>query len=65
MLGMNTEGAQRWSDSVVRAGAALRTHLDQQVEVDAREREDELAEEFTVEDLRQAQRDAGVPVSQG
>ena len=27
---------------------------------DAREREDEFADEFTVEDLRQAQRDAGV-----
>ena len=40
-------------------------HLDQEVEVDAREREDEFADEFSFEDLQQAPRDADVPVSQG
>lgn len=43
----------------------LQAYMDQEVEVDAREREDEFADEFTIEDLQQAQRDAGVPVSQG
>lgn len=43
----------------------LQEYLDQDVEVDAREREDEFADEFTFEDLQQAQRDADVPVSQG
>ncbi len=38
----------------------MQEYRDQEVEVDAREREDEFADEFTVEDLRQAQRDAGV-----
>lgn len=35
----------------------------QEVEVDARERENEFADEFTFEDLQDAQRDADVPVS--
>jgi hypothetical protein len=39
--------------------------LDQDVEVNAREREDEFADEFDFEDLQQVQRDAGVPVSRG
>ncbi|AXK44595.1 hypothetical protein [Brachybacterium saurashtrense] len=43
----------------------MQEYLDQGVEVDAREREDEFADEFTIEDLQQAQRDAGVPVRQG
>lgn len=38
----------------------MQAYRDQEVEVDAREREDEFADEFTIEDLRQAQRDAGV-----
>lgn len=43
----------------------MQDYLDQEVEVNAREREDEFADEFSFEDLQQAQRDAGVPVSQG
>lgn len=42
----------------------MQAYRDQQVEVDAREREEEFADEFGFEDLQQAQRDAGVPVSQ-
>ncbi|WP_341854921.1 hypothetical protein [Brachybacterium sp. GPGPB12] len=43
----------------------MQDYLDQEVEVNAREREDEFADEFSFEDLQQARRDAGVPVSQG
>jgi uncharacterized protein YukE len=43
----------------------MQDYLDQDVEVNAREREDEFADEFDFEDLQQVQRDAGVPVSRG
>lgn len=41
----------------------MQRYENQEVEVNAREREREFADEFTVEDLQEAQRDAGVPVS--
>lgn len=53
-----------WNYEFPGEGEQMERYRAQQVEVDAREREHEFADEFTFEDLQQAQRDAGVPVSQ-